>query len=122
MANNLVLPSASIGSADFNDYNTVVALGDSRVAQTHADPSFLNKTAYNHFSMGNALAGNRALMVMNLGNSGDRTDQVLARLRTALTCGAYWMYIHCGVNDIAQNYPTAGTAGVTAFTNIVTMV
>jgi lysophospholipase L1-like esterase len=104
--------------------NTVVALGDSRVAQIHADaPSaFRNKTAYNHFSMGNALANNRAILVQNLGVSGDRTDQALARLPAALASGAQWLYIHVGVNDIAQAYPTATTSGVTAWLNIKTMI
>lgn len=121
MANNLIVPAAT-GSTKLNSYNTVVALGDSRVAQMHADPACLNRTAYNHFTMGNALAGNRAILVKNLGVSGDRTDQALGRLQEAITSGAAWMYIHVGVNDIAQNYPTAGTSGVTAFNNIVLMV
>jgi lysophospholipase L1-like esterase len=102
--------------------NTVVALGDSRVAQIHADGTKLNKAGFNHFSVGNALAGNRAILLKNLGNSGERTDQVLARLKTAIDTGAYVLYIHCGVNDIAQNYPTASTSGATAFSNIRTMI
>lgn len=118
---NLIIPGA-FGSVDLNDYNTVVAIGDSRVEQIHSDANKLNKAAWNHFTMGNALAGNRALLVKNLGVGGDRTDQALARLHEAATSGAGWLYIHCGVNDIAQNYPTANTSGVTAFTNIKTMV
>ncbi|MBR1173909.1 hypothetical protein JQ617_08085 [Bradyrhizobium sp. KB893862 SZCCT0404] len=105
----------------FND-NTVVGLGDSRVAQIHADGAFLNKNAQNHFTMGNALAGNRAVLVKNLGVSGDRTDQILARLSAALATGAKWLYIHAGCNDIGQNYPTATTSGITAWTNIKTMI
>lgn len=116
----LILP----GGAALRNPNTVVALGDSRVAQIHSDApaGFRNKSAYNHFSMGNALAGNRAILVQNLGVSGDRTDQTLARLGTALASGAQYLYIHVGVNDIAQAYPSATTSGVTAWLNIKTMI
>lgn len=112
------------GSPALRNPNTVVALGDSRVAQIHGDApgAFRNKTAYNHFSAGNALANNRAVLVQNLGVSGDRMDQVLARLPTALASGAQWLYIHAGVNDIAQAYPSATTSGVTAWLNIKTMI
>lgn len=102
--------------------NTVVALGDSRAAQIHADGAFRNKAGYNHFSVGNALAGNRAILVKNFGNSGDRSDQILARLKPAIDSGAYVLYIIAGVNDIAQAYPTASTSGITAFNNIKTMI
>jgi lysophospholipase L1-like esterase len=102
--------------------NTVVALGDSRAAQIHADGIFKNKSGYNHFSMGNALAGNRAILLRNFGNSGDRSDQILTRLKPAIDTGAYVLYIIAGVNDIAQNYPTATTSGVTAFANIKLMI
>jgi lysophospholipase L1-like esterase len=102
--------------------NTVVALGDSRAAQIHADGIFKNKTGYNHFSVGNALAGNRAILLRNFGVSGDRTDQILTRLKPAIDTGAYVLYIIAGCNDIAQNYPTATTSGVTAFANIKLMI
>ncbi|WP_368508104.1 SGNH/GDSL hydrolase family protein [Bradyrhizobium lupini] len=102
--------------------NTIVALGDSRVAQIHADSIFYNKNAQNHFTVGNALAGNRAILVANFGKSGDRTDQVLARLAAALATGAKFLYIHAGCNDIGQLYPTATTSGSTAWANIKTMI
>lgn len=102
--------------------NTIVGLGDSRVQQIHADGAYRNKTAYNHFSMGNALAGQRAILVKNLGKSADRTDQVLARLGEAIASGAKYLYIHCGCNDIGNNYPTATTSGITAWTNIQKMI
>ena len=102
--------------------NTVVALGDSRVAQIHADGAYRNKSANNHFGVGNALAGQRAILLKNLGNSGDRTDQALVRLQAAIDSGAYVLYVHLGVNDIAQAYPTATTSGITAWANIKTMI
>jgi hypothetical protein len=102
--------------------NTVVAIGDSRVAQIHADGAFRNKAGYNHFSVGNALAGNRAILLKNLGVSGERSDQHLPRLKQAIDTGAYVLYIHTGVNDIAQAYPTAATSGITAFNNIRIMI
>jgi lysophospholipase L1-like esterase len=111
----------STAATRFN-LNTVVGLGDSRVAQIHADSTFQNKNAQNHFTIGNALAGNRAVLVKNLGVSGDRTDQILARLPAALATGAKWLYIHAGCNDIGQAYPSATTSGITAWTNIKTMI
>jgi lysophospholipase L1-like esterase len=110
------------GGAALRNPNTIVALGDSRVAQIHADGAFQNKNAQNHFTMGNALAGNRAVLVKNLGVSGDRTDQILVRLNAALATGAKFLYIHAGCNDIGQAYPTATTSGITAWTNIKTMI
>jgi hypothetical protein len=102
--------------------NTIVAIGDSRVAQIHADGAFRNKAGYNHFSVGNALAGNRAILLKNFGVSGERSDQHLSRLKQAIDTGAYVLYIHTGVNDIAQSYPTAATSGATAFSNIRIMI
>lgn len=102
--------------------NTVAAIGDSRVAQIHADGAFRNKAGYNHFSVGNALAGNRAILLKNFGVSGERSDQHLPRLKAAIDTGAYVLYIHTGVNDIAQAYPTATTSGITAFNNIRIMI
>lgn len=114
----LILP----GSAALRNPNTVVAIGDSRVDQIHADSTHLNKSGVNHFNIGNALAGNRAVLVSNLGKSGDRTDQAIVRLPQALASGAQWLYILCGTNDIAQNYPTASTSGITAWTNVKAMI
>lgn len=98
--------------------NSFAVLGDSRAAQVHVDPQMRNRAGYNHFNWGNALSGQRAVIAGNWGVSGDRTDQMLARLSTAIASGGGWLYIIAGVNDHAQNYPTAGTSGVTAFNNI----
>jgi hypothetical protein len=112
--------------------NVMAAIGDSRVAQIHLDGLFRNISAANHFGWGNALAGERVVLSGNWGVSGDRTDQMLARLNPALTSGAGWLYIHAGVNDIGAafaNYtpaigPYAGVlvtpanVGLIAFANI----
>jgi lysophospholipase L1-like esterase len=115
--------------------NLWAALGDSRVEQIHADTTNgsgpkLRRTTYNHANIGNALAGNR-VRFLNFGVSGDRTDQVLARLPAAIASGAGVLYIHCGVNNIglapytrADNGVQVTTANVGAVTlaDITTMV
>lgn len=80
-----------------------VILGDSRVDQTHLDHgSFLNISNANHFGWGNALSGHRITIESNQGNSGDRSDQMLARLAACLSGKAGSLYIEIGANDIAQ--------------------
>jgi lysophospholipase L1-like esterase len=99
----------------------VAAIGDSRVAALYLDSTQRNKCAHSPLGWANALLGQRMIYGDSLGVSGNRTDQMLARLSTAIATGAGTLYIQGGVNDIAQNYPTAGTSGATAFANIKTM-
>jgi lysophospholipase L1-like esterase len=101
--------------------NLTVYLGDSRKAQMHLDSFQLNISNANHGSWGNCLSGWRWVKGWNYGVSGDRSDQVLARLDVAIATGAGNMYLQVGANDIGQNYPTATTSAITCFNNIKTM-
>lgn len=100
-------------------YNVLATLGDSRIEQ-----GFVNGVQY--YANG-VISHLRALMKGNLrvaysgGVSGNRTDQMLARLNNAINSGAGILFIWGGVNDIAQSFPTATTSGVTAFNNIKLM-
>lgn len=88
------------------------ALGDSRVAQINTQVG--RQGGYNHFNWGNYRAGSRLTMVTNQGLSGDRTDQILARLGACLNSTAGHLYLLAGVNDIAQalvGYNTVNTIG-----------
>lgn len=90
-------------------------LGDSRVAQIFTSPSnTYSLSGYNHFTWGNARAGKRLRIAYAGGVSGDRTDQMLARLVAATASGAGHLYIQALVNDISQSaagYTTANTIG-----------
>jgi len=80
-----------------------VLLGDSRVDQVHLDKGiYLNLSNANHLPWGKALSGHRITIAGNQGNSGDRSDQMLARLSACLATVAGTLYIHIGANDIAQ--------------------
>jgi lysophospholipase L1-like esterase len=89
-------------------------LGDSRVDQVHLDHgNFLNISNANHLGWANSLSGHRITLATNQGNSGDRSDQMLARLGNCLAVKAGTLYILIGANDFAQApagfVSTAGT-------------
>lgn len=92
--------------------NLTAILADSRGAQINSAVG--RQTGYNHFNWGNYRAGSRLVVATNQGNSGDRSDQALARLQTCINSGAGHLYYLLGVNDIAQalsGYTTANTVG-----------
>jgi hypothetical protein len=111
----------------------IAVLGDSRAAQIHADTTRLNITNSNIFSWANALSGHRVTIGYPGGISGDRSDQMLARVAGAILTNSGTAYIHIGVNDIAQAFsgfvstagPMAGqtinltNAALHVFANIV---
>jgi len=101
--------------------HVVTALGDSRVAAVYADLNQRIYSGYSPLNWANALSDQRMVIGTTFGVSGDRTDQALARLSAAIATGAGTLYIQCGLNDIAQQYPTAGTSGATAAANIMVM-
>ena len=102
--------------------HVVAALGDSRIDAIYLDASTRrNLGARSPLNWANALMGHRLVIGDDYGVSGDRTDQMLARLAAAIASGAGLLYLQGGVNDIAQNYPTAGTSGATAFANLKAM-
>ncbi len=102
--------------------HVVTALGDSRAAAVYIDSGQRGYAATSPLNWANALLGQRLVIGPCFGKSGDRTDHMLARLPAMIASGAGLLYIHAGLNDIAQNYPTAATSGATAFANIRTMI
>lgn len=82
--------------------NLIAALGDSRVAQIHLDAAHLNISNANVFGWAKAISGQRVTLAYNGGVSGNRSDQMLARVGDMLQTLAGTAYIHIGVNDISQ--------------------
>lgn len=102
--------------------HVVAPIGDSRIAAVYLDITLKrNIGGHSPLNWANALMGQRLVIGDDFGVTGNRTDQMLARISSAIATGAGLLYIQGGVNDIAQNYPTAGTSGATAFANIKTM-
>jgi len=92
-------------------FNRIAVIGDSTAEQIHLDSARRNRSAYNHFFVGNALAGNPLSLTGNFGVSGERTDQTLARLTAALATGAGTLYISEGINNFAQAPYTHAISG-----------
>lgn len=91
-------------------------LGDSRIAEAWNDGSTLSirKSCSNVFNWGNALSGNRVITAYQGGLSGDRSDQMLARLTALINSGAGVCYCRIGTNDLGQalaGYTTVNTIG-----------
>lgn len=102
--------------------HVVAPLGDSRAAAVYVDTAQRGYTANSALNWANAYLGQRMVIGQGFGKSGDRTDQVLARLPAAIAGGAGLLYILAALNDIAQNFPTAQSSGATAFANVRTMI
>ncbi len=103
------------------DVRVFTAIGDSRIDAVYIDA---NQNALNMRSAlvwARELSGSRFTIGSTQGKSGDRTDQMLPRMAAVLATRAGVLYIQAGVNDLAQNYPTATTSGATAAANIITM-
>jgi len=103
----------------------VIGLGDSRVDAVTIDglpgTTQLRYGAASGLNCANALIGGRLTVLPDFGISGQRTDEIAKRIDAAIATGAGTLYLMCGVNDIAQNYPTAETSGTIAFQNIRAM-
>lgn len=112
----------------YRSRNLWAALGDSLAAMLHLDVTgtFRNMNARHPLHWANGLSGGRGQFVStnrgNFGVSGERTDQIMARVPAVIASGAGLVWLMAGTNDLAQNYPTAGTCAATAFANIATMV
>jgi len=104
--------------------NQFAFIGDSRLAQVTVTnpPQSPRFNGYHWFTLANNLIGNR--MFLPSGNiqalSGLRSDQYTASIYTTpvYASNACNLIIYGAVNDIGQNYPTAGTSGSTAYANI----
>jgi lysophospholipase L1-like esterase len=84
-------------------------LSDSRGAQIFTSQTIsagslvpTSLSGYNHFNWGNARSGHRLKLVYNGGVSGDRADQMIARLPNVVNSGAGHMWLKVGVNDVSQ--------------------
>lgn len=107
----------------FRPIGLTAVLGDSRVAQIFTTQSIVGTaqvpaslSGYNHFNWGNARSGHRLKIAYNGGFSGDRSDQMLARVASAVTSvlGCGHLYIQIGVNDVSQaqaGYTTVNIVG-----------
>lgn len=98
---------------------TVVA--DSRGDAVYIDPAQYALNMRSALVWAKQLSGGRFSIGPTFGKSGDRTDQMMARMPQALATRAGILYIIAGVNDLAQNYPTATASGATAAGNIIAM-
>lgn len=79
----------------------VAPIGDSRVEAIYLDGTAQRQFgASSPLNMANALIGNRLRIAQSWGKSGDRTDQMLARIDDAVASGAGTLYIQGGVNNI----------------------
>jgi len=81
---------------------SMTALGDSRVAIIYLDPSRRNRCCRSPVNVANSLLGHRITIGDTFGVSGDRTDQMLARLPAAIATGAGLLYVQGGINNIGQ--------------------
>ena len=97
----------------------ITALGDSRVAAIHLDPA--HRVLGNRSPLNWAIARMGAGMTLApvFGQSGDRTDQMAARLPAAIATDAGLLYLQGGLNDIAQRYPSAAQSGASAAANLI---
>lgn len=80
--------------------NVETDLGDSRVAANYLDPSQRNRGTRSPMSWVNALLGQRLTIGQTFGVSGDRTDQMFARLPAAIATNAGILRIWGGINNI----------------------
>lgn len=96
----------------------VAAIGDSRAAAIAIDALKLLYSASSGLNWANAMLGGRLVVLPGFGVSGERTDQIMTRIDLAIATGAGTLYILCGVNDVAQQYPGPAASGGTAFLNI----
>lgn len=96
----------------------VASIGDSRVAAVGMDAAKRLYSAFSGLNWANELLGNRLTILPDFGVSSERTDQIMKRTEAAIATGAGTLYILCGVNDVAQQYPSAGASGETSFENI----
>jgi hypothetical protein len=124
----LILPggasSAALGAALRG--NTAVYIGDSRNAQRFLDTGKQNKNSQNWSVWMDAYLRTMGKPMTTIGHfavSGTRSDQHIAtQLQAAIALNPAFIFWQGFVNDIAQQYPTAGTCVATCFANYKTLV
>ena len=81
---------------------TITADGDSRDDAIYLDPSQRNRNTRSQLNWANSLLGHRFIIGPTFGVSGNRTDQMLARLPSAIATGAGILHVWGGINNIGQ--------------------
>lgn len=99
-----------------NDWQ-LATLGDSRVAMQFNDSLYRSKSGYSALNFVNSRNQQLFSTVYYGGWSGDRTDQINVRLPNAIASTAKVLYYLGGVNDIAQQYPSASISGYISAAN-----
>lgn len=94
----------------------LASFGDSRQASAYLDGTQRNRAARYPGNAANAMLGHRLIIGQSYGVSGDRTDQLFARLPAVLASDADFVHVQAGVNNIAQ---TASSGNFT-YTHAVT--
>lgn len=102
--------------------HVVCAWGDSRPTTVYNDSGRTSKGNRNPIVWANTMLGQRLVIGPNFGVSGERTDQALARVPDVIASASGLVHVWCGLNDIAQNYPTAASSGATAAANLISAV
>ena len=89
--------------------NTVIHAGDSITAQGSSGTQYATgTTGYGYSGWSQVFSGKRLRMTRHAGVSGERTDQILARLSTdVLAYAPGYVVVECGINDIQQDIPAA---------------
>lgn len=99
--------------------NSIFYIGDSRNAAQYLDLAQRNKSNAGWMNWMSAFLKAQGKPLFTIGNaavSGTRTAQY--NVAAALASNAQIICLTGFVNDIAQNYPTAGTSGATAVANL----
>lgn len=122
-SNTVAISKATYRKNDYTQTNNNVAvLGDSRTAQTintnyatfAETGTYINQQSYSFMLYGDALSKKKVEWSRyNFGVSGERTDQVLARISALDAYQFRAVVVWCGVNDISQ-----GVTGAVTFSNI----
>ncbi|KQM60048.1 MULTISPECIES: SGNH/GDSL hydrolase family protein [unclassified Sphingomonas] len=90
--------------------DVISATGDSRIDGIYVDPFKLTYGARSPLVVAKALLGQRFVVGLTYGVSGERTDQILKRMLDGTgdprKTNAGIMYLQCGVNDVAQTSST----------------
>lgn len=117
----MTLHSAPGVRVTYRNPNIIVWCGTSRIAAQYQDSTqyILSNKAWMNWTAGALRTqGKPWLTIGNYAVSGTRTDQFASQITTALTKNPSMIGMDGPVNDIAQNYPTAGTVAATALANL----
>lgn len=80
--------------------NTIVIDGDSITALNNVATHYSDR---GYFTWLNAFLGQSFTLIKNVGGSGQRSDQILARLNDTIALSPDYIFVMFGVNDFSQN-------------------